>query len=343
MIDHQLHARSRPAARLSAADRRDLAQAWNVYPEDPAGSSATAARCLDKAREAGDSEIAAEALAVQAAIAIGGGDLKTGERLVDEARTAQASDPYLRPSTQIATVSALLAFQTGAFARAITEIARAIELADRSGDLDLRIQARRVACAVNGNLGLRGLRRPIEEVLSLTIAAGDKAEEAISRSDLATALWWDGELDKAEEQVERALALIEPLLDGHRISSAAILGTRGEIRLAAGRAEEGLADIETALERLERHASPNPYLLAEFTCSRLAALVELDRVDEARDVGSEILARLGDRVPQGRRRIMAQVAKALRESGHAEEAYDLLIDAAELQRLEFEELRSQLH
>jgi diguanylate cyclase (GGDEF)-like protein len=73
-------------------------------------------------------------------------------------------------------------------------------------------------------------------------------------------------------------------------------------------------------------------------CVEVRALLAMGRVDEASAAGRAGVARLHRTVPQIRAMILQDIAAALRAGGRAEEAYDALADAAELERLAAREL-----
>ena len=80
-----------------------------------------------------------------------------------------------------------------------------MRLGDESGDLGLRIYVRRATCLVFGNLGVPDLEQRVRDMLALTLEAGDRWEEAISRNDLACFLQGSDPV-AAEAEIARALA-----------------------------------------------------------------------------------------------------------------------------------------
>jgi diguanylate cyclase (GGDEF)-like protein len=239
---------------------------------------------------------------------------------------------------EVAALRAQLSFFTGSYTEALHQAERAVERADASQDLTLRVYARRATCPVFGNVGVPDLRRRVEELLALAIESGDSWEEAISRNDLACNLQADGELGAAEAELDRALAAAHAVAGASSFALGVIHSTRADLRLLLGRAEEALADAELSLELLSASEDPNPYVLGATVRADVQARMALGRLDDARSVGEGALKWLGDRVPQTRSLILSTLAASLREAGRVEEAYDALTRAAELERQAFQEL-----
>jgi diguanylate cyclase (GGDEF)-like protein len=185
-----------------------------------------------------------------------------------------------------------------------------------------------MACLAFGNLGVADWPARLDDVLALSIEAGDRWQEAISRNDLAHHRMVNEDLDGAREQVEHGMALIPSA----GFAGGVLHCTRAEIELAGGDAAAGLQDAEHAIALLTAGGDPNPYLLGMTVLIKVQALLGLGRVEDARRAGEDALAGLGDRVPGARSMILGAVAGALRQAGRAEEAYDALARCAELER-----------
>lgn len=310
--------------------------------EDPSGATVVAEHCELRSGTLDDPWLHVEALSLHAAAALARGDLAASREHLSNAGQLHVLSPDLATATHQAMLAAQLALLTGGFARAVEEADRAVELADRRGDLELRFQARAIACLVHGDLGMRDARRRTEEALALSRRLGPW-EESQARINTSVLLMLDGALEAAEIEVTRALRTLEALRDRHPISLAAAYGTRADIRLAAGQPEAALSDAETCCQIVGQRDEPNPYTLAEARRVYLEALIAVGRLDAALASGYETLDWLGNRAPQSQRKIMSKLAEALRQSGRLAEAYEMLSNASTLQRLEFRELAGQLH
>ena len=172
----------------------------------------------------------------------------------------------------------------------------------------------------------------MRELLALTIEAGDRWQEAISRNDLSCLLQGEGDLEGAEREIETGMEIAHELAPRSGFALGVLHSTRADMRLLAGRPEGALADAEQAVAQLCARGEPNPYVFGITVRAQVQALQALDRLDEAQESGEGALSRLGDRVPQARGLILTAVATALREAGRLEEAYDTLARSAELER-----------
>jgi diguanylate cyclase (GGDEF)-like protein len=317
---------------------RTLVQAWRGYFEDPAGALADAVSCHEFARRVGDPSLRARALALQAAVSLHRGDLRSALALALEAeRYAETSEGFAARA-EVAAIKAQLSFFGGSYADALRHAELAVALSDASDDPDLRIFARRATCVVFGNVGVRNWEQRLGELLDLTVSSGDLWEEAISRNDLACSHHEAGDVDAAEHEIERALAVAHRVPTLNRFALAVIHSSRADIRLAAGRAADALADAEHAIALLTETDDPNPYVLGVTVRAQVQARMALGHHDDAQQAGEGALAWLGDNVPQTRSLILSTLADALRDAGHVEEAYDALARAAELERQAFREL-----
>jgi diguanylate cyclase (GGDEF)-like protein len=312
---------------------RRLDAARRAYWEDPAGSLAVAIHCQEAARS--DDALRSRSLALQGTVTLHRGNLHSAFALATEAEPLAGDDAAAR--CEVAALKAHLSFFSGSYTDALRQAEQAIALADADGDLDLRVFARRAACMVFGNVGVSDWHGKLQEVLDLSIAAGDRWQQAISHNDLACWHQHEGRLEEAEEEIERGLAIARELTS-NRFAFGVLHSTRADIRLLAGRAEEALVDAEHAIAALIEHGEPNPYVFGVTVRAEVQALAALGRLDDAQRSGEGALARLGDHVPQARSLVLATIADALREAGRLEEACDALRRSAELERQAVREL-----
>jgi diguanylate cyclase (GGDEF)-like protein len=317
---------------------RSLDRARDIHHEDHDAALAEAIRCHEIGRALEDPALRCRALVLQAAVMLQRGDLQGAVALTGEAEphAEAADDDAVR--AELAAVKGQLNFFAGSYPESLADAERAIEIADRLGDLTLRVFTRRCACVVFGNIGVSDWHARLHEVLELAIQSGQPWEEAMSRNDLAHYTMEQGDLDGAEEEIARGMAIAAPLAPHNRFALAVLSCTRSEIRLRAGRAADALADAQQAVDRLATTGDPNPYLLAMTVVIEVQALLALGRLDEAERTGQRAVARLGDRVPQARSMILSTVAAALREAGRPEEAYDVLLESLKVERRAFAEL-----
>ena len=315
-----------------------LAGSRATYYEDPAGALATAIRCHEVGLSHGDEALCARACALQGMVSLHRGDLRGALALaVDAERHAEAlEDPAAH--AEVAALKAQVSFFTGSYTEALRDAEHAVERADAAGDLDLRVYVRRATCPVFGNVGVADLRERIEQLLALAIESGSSWEEAISRNDLACYLQDRGDLQDAEEELERALRAARRADGPNSFALGVIHSTRADIRLLRDRAEEALEDAERAVTLLSASEDPNPYVLGATVRADVQARMALGQLDDARRTGEEILGWLGDRVPQTRSLILSTLASTLRDAGRTEEAYEALERAGELEREAFREL-----
>jgi diguanylate cyclase (GGDEF)-like protein len=325
-----------PAA--SSEAHRVLDRARSRHYEDTGGALADALHCREVARTLDDASLRSRAQALQAAVMLQRGDLRGAIALVAEADEDAARGDDRRAHAEVAAVKAHLSFFAGSYAESLMQAERAISLADREGDPPLRIFARRSACLVFGNLGVRDWPERLAELLALTVAADDRWEEAISRNDLAHLRMEQGDLPAAELEMERAFAVAAACAPDNRFALGVLSCTRADIRLRAGRPDAALADTRSALDALTASGDPNPYVVAMTVVIQVQALVALGRPAEAERCGQRAVTGLGELVPRARSLILATVATALREAGRTEEAYDALALSAEVERRAFEEL-----
>jgi diguanylate cyclase (GGDEF)-like protein len=306
--------------------------------EDGEGMLVEAIRCHEAARTIGDAALQARALTMQAAISVQRGDLPGALALLTTAAPHAERDGGDGVRAELAAVRAHLSFFAGSYAESLAQAQQACELADGAGDRGLRIFVRRSSCLVFGNLRVRDWPERLADVLALTVAAGDRWEEAMSRNDLAHFHMEAEDLVGAHREMAHAMQIARELGAETRFLRSVLHCTRAEMRLRAGQAEGGLDDAERSIALQTATGQPNPYLLAMTVLVHVQALVALDRLDEAERAGRAAVARLGERVPQARGMILGTVATALREGGRTEEAYDVLAASTELERKAFTEL-----
>jgi diguanylate cyclase (GGDEF)-like protein len=322
--------------------RRALVRARRVYYEEPAQALADASRCYEIARSLGHEALCARARALQGAVSLHRGDLRGALELVvdaerhSERHSERGDDEAAR--AEVAALKAQVSFFTGSYADALSHAERSVQLADRGGDLALRIYARRATCIVFGNVGVRHLEERIRHLLALTLEAGDRWEESISRNDLACYHQEVGDLDEAESEIDRALDVAMSIESGNSFALGIIHSTRADIRLLAGRTREALEDAGHAIRLLSANSEPNPYVLGVTVRAEVQARMALGELDGAQQSGEGALEWLGDRVPQIRSLILSTLAAELRAAGRIEDAYDALSRSAELERQAFREL-----
>src|SRR5271168_862231 len=266
------------------------------------------------------------------------GDLRGGLALAMEAEQHAQAGRGAVARAEVAALKAQISFFTGSYAEALRDAQLAVEHADATQDLELRIYARRATCPVFGNIDVPDLRERIEEQLALAIELDDPWEEAISRNDLGCYLQQHGDLGAAASELERALAVARRVDGANSFALAVIYSTRADIRLLLGGAEDALADAERSIELLSAAEDPNPYVLGATVRADVQARMALGQLDDALQTGEGALSWLGDRVPQTRSLILSTLASTLRAAGRLDEAYDALARAAELERQAFREL-----
>jgi diguanylate cyclase (GGDEF)-like protein len=326
----------------AVAARALLDRARATYHEDPTGAMAVALRAERVAASAGDVALRGRALALQTLVTVHGGGLRAGFALAAGAEVdAESADDDVT-TVEVAAMGAHLAFFSGSYREALRHAERCVAVADGTGDTALRIFARRSSCMVFGNLDVPEWPSRLDELLALTLGAGDRWEEAISRNDLAHLTMVGGDDAEAMAEIARGLAIAGELAPRNRFALGVLTCTRADIHLAGGRPAAALADARRAMAHLCANGEPNPYVFGMSVCAEVRALLALGHVDEAGASGRAGVARLHRTVPQIRAMILQDVAAALRAGGRPDEAYDALADAAEMERLAFREL-TELH
>ncbi|MHB1468713.1 MAG: diguanylate cyclase [Solirubrobacteraceae bacterium] len=321
-----------PNVRARVTDARD------AYHETPASALGEAIGCLQAGRALGDGALCARAVALQGMVSLHRGDLSGGLALAIEAERHLhgGDDPFAH--AELAAFKAQLSFFAGSYAEALRHALLAIEHADATGDLPLRVYVRRATCPVFGSVGGKDLEERIEELLSLSIELGSPWQEAISRNDLACFLQEQGEHEDAMRELSRALETAHRIAAENDFALGVIHSTRADILLLLRRPEEALADAERSIELLSAAGDPNPYVLGASVRADVEARMALGRLDDAVQAGEGALSWLGDRVPQTRSMILSTLASTLRAAGRLHEAYDALTRSAELERGAFQEL-----
>ncbi len=318
--------------------RQVLVRARRAYYEHTDWALAEAIRCYETARSLGDAGLCARARALQGAISLHRGDLRGALELVVEAErySEGTSDPAA--CAEVAALKGQVCFFTGSYGEAVSNAELAVQSAERAQDPALQIYARRATCMVLANVRVPDWPARLAELLALTIESGDRWEEAISRNDLACYLQEQGELEAAEEEIDRALDVARGVTSGNGFALAIIHSSRADIRLLAGRARDALEDAERSIALLTDDPYPNPYVLGATVRAAVQARMDLGQLDDARQAGEGMLSWLGDRVPRTRSLILSTLAKALHAAGRFEDAYDALSRAAELEAQAFREL-----
>ena len=320
------------------AVRRALTRARQAYYEEPADALAVAVRCYEIARSLSDPALCARARALQGAVSLHRGDLRSAlDLVVDAERYAERCDDLVA-RVEVAALKGQVSFFTGSYGEALSHAERSVQLSDQSGDDELRIYARRATCLVFGNVGVRDLEARVRGLLQLTIEMGNRWEETISRNDLACYHQETGDLAAAEREIERALDVGATVASPCSFAMGLVHSTRADIRLLGGRPAEALADAERAITLLTANTEANPYVLGVTVRAEVQARMALGQFDDAQQSGEGALAWLGDRVPQIRSLILSTLATELRAAGRVEAAYDALARSAELEREAFREL-----
>jgi len=135
----------------------------------------------------------------------------------------------------------LATHRSGDGARAKRLATEALGLAERSRDRRALAQAHNIL----GVLGAKDARDHLETSVEIARELGDRAAHAAALNNLALALKESGELDRARELTEQALADCEALGDRHR--AAALHNNLADIYRAQGRKEESMRHLKRAV------------------------------------------------------------------------------------------------
>ena len=140
-----------------------------------------ASRCYEIARSLSDAALCARARALQGAVSLHRGDLRSAlDLLVDAERYAERGDDVVA-RVEVAALKGQVSFFTGSYGEALSHAERSVQLSDQTGDDDLRIYARRATCLVFGNVGVRDLEERVRGLL----AAHDRRRRPLGGDDLA--------------------------------------------------------------------------------------------------------------------------------------------------------------
>lgn len=135
----------------------------------------------------------------------------------------------------------LAAHRSGDGARAKRLATEALGLAERSKDRHALAQAHNIL----GVLGASGARAHLETSVEIARELGDRAAHAAALNNLALAMKESGELERARELTEQALAECEALGDRHR--TAALHNNLADILRALGSTEESMRHLKRAV------------------------------------------------------------------------------------------------
>jgi DNA-binding SARP family transcriptional activator len=166
------------------------------------------------------------------------GDWTDAERHYGAARKASAT---VGEQARILADWSLAAHRSGDGARAKRLAAEALGLAERSKDKRALAQAHNIL----GILGASGSRAHLETSVALARDLGDREAHAAALNNLALALKDAGDLERARELTEQALADSEALGDRHRI--AALHNNLADILRAQGRKDESMRHLKRAV------------------------------------------------------------------------------------------------
>jgi tetratricopeptide (TPR) repeat protein len=263
------------------AERRAVARAWRGYFEDPAGALDAAVRGYESGRSLDDDGLCARARALQGAVGLHRGDLQGALELAVEAQRHLGESADSAARCEVAALKAQVSFFSGSYADALREAELAVRVADESADADLRIFARRAACLVFGNVGVPDWKDRLDDLLRLSVDAGDAWEEAISRNDLACYFQQTGDVEGAEREIDLALDVAHRVPGPNNFALGVLHSTRADIQLLAARPKAALRDAEEAIGRLLEGGDPNPYVLGVTVRAQVQARMALGELDDA--------------------------------------------------------------
>ena len=154
---------------------------------------------------------------------------------------ARKASPDQGEQARILADWSLAAHRSGDGARAKRLAAEALGLAERSKDKRALAQAHNIL----GVLGAAGSRAHLETSVVLARELGDREAHAAALNNLALALKDTGDLDRARELTEQALAECEAIGDRHR--TAALHNNLADILRAQGRKDESMRHLKRAV------------------------------------------------------------------------------------------------
>ncbi len=285
-----------------------------------------------------DPALQARAIALRGNLALHKGDVRRAFAIAAEIDEHVERIDSRATRAEVEAFRAQLHFFSGSYAQALTHAESAIEHAEAARDLPLEVFARRAACVVFGNVGVRGWPQYLSATLALTIAVGNRWQEAITRNDMAHLRMVEGDVAQSHAELERGMAIARELAPDNHFALGVLHCTRAELHLTQERPEAALADTESAIDHLTAGTDANHYVLGMTVVVQVRSLLALGRLQDARDLGERALLRIGDQLPQARSYILTSLAAALREAGHTDAAYDALERSAELERRAFREL-----
>jgi diguanylate cyclase (GGDEF)-like protein len=315
-----------------------LDRARDSYWERTPQALAVALDALRTGQRLGDDGLIARAGALRGNIALHRGDVRGAFAIAAEVESAVERSGGRRECAEVAAFRAQLHFFSGSYAQALTQAETAIEHASAAGDLRLEVFVRRQVCVVLGNVGVRGWPQYLESTLALTIDAGDRWQEAVTRNDIAHFRMVEGDPQEALAELRRSIAILHELAPDNRFALGVTHCTRAEVHLDQDDPHAALEDTRLAIEHLTAGSETNHYLMGMTTVVQVRALLALQRLDEARDLGEQALLRIGEQLPQLRSYILTSLAGALRAAGYVDDAYDALERSAALERQAFREL-----
>ncbi|MGC9219853.1 MAG: diguanylate cyclase [Solirubrobacteraceae bacterium] len=303
----------------------------SMYLEEPEKSLALALIYEKLAARSGDQATVARSLALQGQIALRAGDVEGGLRLAADAERVIAGVDDTLAAVEVVALRSSASFFTAAYAQAVASAERSIRLADRTGDRALMIYARRTAFLVLGTLLVKDIRERLQQLLELTVAAGDYWEQAIAHNDIAAHLEETGDPEGARAQIQRALEVVQHA-HPNRFALAVIHSTAADVELRLENPAAALQHAELSIEMLSGFRQPSPYVLGSTVRAQVHAQVALGHWEDAREAGEQALAQLGDRLPRTRSLVLVALATALRRAGKLEQAYEALERSVELER-----------
>jgi tetratricopeptide (TPR) repeat protein len=166
------------------------------------------------------------------------GDWTNAERHYAAARKAAAG---AGAQARVLADWSLAAHRSGDGARAKRLATEALGLAERSSDKRALAQAHNIL----GILGASGSRAHLETSVALARELGDREAHVAALNNLALALKEAGDLDRARELTEQALAECETLGDRHR--TGALHNNLADIFRAQGSKEESMRHLKRAV------------------------------------------------------------------------------------------------